>query len=60
MAARLEPKVKIPRLHYCSFQTLHDLNRSLCEYVMGMRRDKWSNSPTLGVVIVATKSGALG
>jgi hypothetical protein len=48
MAARLEPKVKIPRLHHCSSQTLHDLIHSPCEYVMRMRCDKGSNSPTLG------------
>jgi organic hydroperoxide reductase OsmC/OhrA len=40
MAMRLEPKVKIPGLHHWQLQTLHDLNHSLCEYVMSLQCDK--------------------
>ena len=41
-------------------QTLHDLNHSLCEYVMRLRCDKGANSPTLGGGLVAAMSATLG
>jgi hypothetical protein len=43
-----------------SSQTLHDLNHSLGEYVMRLRGDKGSNSPTLGGIAGATMSIAFG
>jgi hypothetical protein len=48
MAARLEPRPKSQDCIAGSFQTLHDLNHSLRKYVMGLRCDKGSISPTLG------------
>jgi len=59
MAARLEPKVKIPDCITGSSHTLHDLNHSHCEYVMRLRCDKSIHQLWDGR-LVATMGVALG
>ena len=56
----LEPKVKIPGLHHWQLPPLHDLDHSLCEYVMRLRCDKGSIHQLWEGGLVATMRVALG